>query len=460
VGAGARSLTSRGYIRFVRATFPGTLALVLALGSGLLALGCGEESAAGGSGPNVLVVMTDDQAWGSESQMPFLESEPGFFEFSQAFNNNPLCCPARATFLTGLYSHHTGIEGNAGRDFDPSATLATAFDDAGYETGLFGKYLNGYPWNLGEEHVPEGWDRWVAFTGNSTAAYYDYKLAVDGGIEKYGSEPEDYSTDVLNGYLGDFLDETDGPFFALFAPHGPHPKYVAAPRHEDEFDDEPVELPRNFNRVDGSSYYAGQDPVGKAEARSVVRSQLESLQSEDEAIADAFALLEDRGMLDNTIVVFMTDNGYSVGSHRWIGKRCLYDECAHIPLMFRGPGVTEGETDALVSNADIAPTIAELAGIELAEPDGESLVPIIEGSRRDLGRPVLLRSKRDSVKDPPTAWGLRTERWKYIAYVNGEVDLYDLRSDPGELHDLAGQASAGRAESSLARRMEALIDSE
>src|SRR5262245_20587218 len=157
-------------------------------------------------------------------RMPALDNAEGFTRFNAYYDNNPLCCPTRSTLLTGLYSHHTGIETNlVAQNFDDSSTLATWLDDAGYETGLFGKYLNNYPWNKDPNYVPPGWDRWSAFTPD--AAYYDYTLVGDSSRRHYGNRPQDYSTDVLADQVDQFIDDaaSDGdPFFAYFTPYGPH----------------------------------------------------------------------------------------------------------------------------------------------------------------------------------------------------------------------------------------------
>ena len=160
-----------------RATFCVALLAVLAFA---IRLGQAPESRAdSASSPNVLVIVADDQPTGTVKRMPTLNGAEGFTRFNSYYDNNPLCCPTRTTLLTGLYSHHTGVETNlVAKNFDDSSTLATWLDDAGYETGLFGKYLNNYPWDRGANYVPPGWDRWSAFTPD--AAYYDYTLVGDG----------------------------------------------------------------------------------------------------------------------------------------------------------------------------------------------------------------------------------------------------------------------------------------
>jgi N-acetylglucosamine-6-sulfatase len=401
--------------------------------------------------PNVLVVMTDDQPYGTVEKMPFLASHADeFVDFEDAYTNVALCCPSRATFLSGLYSHHSGVETNDdGGAFDPTHTIATVFDDAGYDVGLFGKYLNKYPFGQGVDYVPPGYDRWVAFTGelqNEGAAYYNYSLSVDGAVESHGAEPEDYSTNVLTDYADEFLASADRPFFAMFTPYGPHRPFTAAPGDEHDFADAPAGLRPGLNQVqnDPHPFYANLPHVERHDMVDRARSQFEALQSEDRAIERFFETLGERGELDHTIVVFLSDNGYSLGAHRWREKGCLYDDCLHVPMMVRAPGIAGRQVGALISNVDLPGSIADLAGLDFGPTDGESLLPLMTGEAPALDRDeVLLRAKRDDLgpetQEPPNGWGIRTEQWKFIRYASGEIDLFDLDADPFELRDLARQ---------------------
>jgi arylsulfatase A-like enzyme len=408
----------------------------------------------------VIVVMTDDQPYGAVSKMPALSGRTDFTRFTKAFDNNPLCCPARATFLSGLYSHHTGVITNSdGASFDPSHTLATAFDDAGYETALIGKYLNDWPFDGEGSNLPPGWDRWVAFSGE--VGYYDYVLNVDGVTETHGSSPSDYSTDVLADRADAFIAGAARPFFMLYTPKAPHAPYTPAPRHRHAYDDAEVSLRPNFNRVqsDPHPWWADRPRIRKAVARKAVRRQWETLLAVDEALVRFFATLESEGELDNTIVLFLTDNGYSLGSHRWMRKQCLYDECAHTVQMIRAPGITDGgRVAALVSNIDLAPTLSELAGLSFGQTDGVSLVPLLNGDLDSLHRPLLLQTRRDPDMpvSPPSAWGLRTNRYKYVRHNDGEVDLFDLRTDRFELDDVARDERYTEVRRRLRHRLEVM----
>ncbi len=410
--------------------------------------------------PNVLLIVADDQPTGMTNRMPNLDRAPGFAKFSSYYDNNPLCCPTRATLLTGLYSHHTGVETNFDApDFDASSTLATWLDDAGYETGLFGKYLNNYPFGRGAGYIPPGWDRWSAFVPD--AEYYDYDLNQDGTIRHYGDGPRDYSTDVLADQVDEFI-ATDSaqPFFAVYTPYGPHAPRTPAPRDRHAFAHTKVKLPANFNRVatDAPRWWRQRPKLDADDQREATRGQWRALQSVDDAVGRFLKTLEREGEADNTLVIYLSDNGYSLGSHRNPWKDCAYEECIHLPLMVRWPGHTDagGKISALAGSMDIAPTIAAIAGATTpAAVDGESLVPLLTGEASSLNRSILLRH----VKYPrvaPTFWGIRTERWTYVDYGSGERELYDDVADPHQLHNLAGRPGQAATIDELEAQMEAL----
>jgi N-acetylglucosamine-6-sulfatase len=439
--------------------------VLVAVAVALLALvfGAAVDCGAGGSAaaqsvpPNVLLVVTDDQAAGTVKRMPYLRDAEGWTRFASFYVNNPLCCPSRATMLTGLYSHHTGVETNDDAPrFDDSSTLATWLDAAGYETGLFGKYLNDYPWGRGSDYVPEGWDEWAAFAGEP--GYYDYTLAGSGGRERFGRSAAAYSTDVLAERTADFIAGADEPFFAYYAPYAPHSPRTAAPRHRRRYAGAKVPLPPSFGRASAGAarYWHSRPRPDRGAARTAIRSAWESLLAVDEALERLVGQLEAAGELERTVIVFVSDHGYAFGAHRNPQKDCAYEECIHAPLYVRMPGQAgPREIRALVGNVDLAPTIAELAGLARTGFDGESLVPLLTGRRSSLDRPVLLRHVKYRDK-PPTFWGIRTERWKYVIQANGERELYDLRADPNELRSLAGRKRHRTIEADLRSRIRSL----
>lgn len=397
-----------------------------------------ERTRAAAPPPNIVLVLTDDQAYRSTvKRMPWLHRHRrDFARFTHAYANNPLCCPARATILTGLYSHRTQVEDNSdGEKLDPGSTIATWLDGAGYETGLFGKYLNGYPFK-GEPLVPAGWDRFSPFT--TQAKYYDYKLLTGDHSKRYGSRHQDYSTRVIARRAGRFIRAAQPPFFAYVAPYGPHRRRsseLATPDFRDRhlFRHAQVELPSNFNRAAKGAprWWKRLPPVSRRLVRQTMRAAWATLRSEDRLLRNLVRSLRRKGQLGRTIIVFASDNGYSFGSHRWIYKGCAYEECIHVPLMIRAPGVPARTVRAMVGNQDIAPTLAALAGVEHPPVDGRSLVPLIRG--RGSGHAMLLHTEGMV----PPYWGLRTKRWKFVKHKSGARELYRLSDDPGELQNLA-----------------------
>ena len=270
----------------------------------LLADGGGPGAQEPPTPPNVLVVVTDDQPMGTVRRMPFLSNAPGMTRFDSFYANNPLCCPTRATLLTGLYSHHTGVETNLVADrFDASSTLATWLQARGYVTGLYGKYLNDYPWDKGRTYVPPGWDGWAAFAGD--AGYYDYTLVSPGGRRHYGHRPDDYSTDVLARLAADFMRDADRPYFAYFAPYGPHAPRTPALRDRTAYASRRVSLPPNFNKIADRApqWWRERPPVDRRAMREETRAQWRTLLSVDEAIKRFFSVMRDAGELESTIVI-------------------------------------------------------------------------------------------------------------------------------------------------------------
>ena len=456
----------------------------------LLLTGCmgnGAASDAAGSRPNIVFVLTDDQdlLLGSMEYMPqvnALLTKQGT-TFSNFFVNLPLCCPARAMVFTGQYPHNNGILTNLWPTGGfpkayyiglEEATLSTALHDVGYRTALFGKYLNGYPLKADPTYIPPGWDEWWAPITDSAYASYDYEVNHNGQIERYGRAPQDYITDVMTQQALAFLgnssrDHPDMPFFLMFSVYPPHSPAEPAPRHVGLFAD--VQAPRtpSFNEADVSDKapFMQQAPLLTdeqiAQMDTLYRRRLQSLQSVDEAVAQLVHALEANGQLDNTYIVFASDNGFHMGQHRMVsGKGMVYEEDIHVPLIVRGPGVRQNATrDELTAIIDLAPTFTELAGAPMANTvDGRSLLPLLgRGKATGTWRQMLLLEhytapSTDETKalsnaleppdpgdlqqatleqNPPDYMALRTARYKYVQRIGTARELYDMKSDPHEL---------------------------
>ena len=409
----------------------------------LLLLGALVFASVANAQPNVVLVVTDDQRFDTLDFMPVVESElvAKGVSFPRAFVVNPLCCPSRASILTGKWSHSTGVWSNGlrgnpyggARAFDPSSTLATWLDAAGYETMLAGKYLNAYSNHF--PIVPPGWDRWFAF--RSSARYFNYVITNGTAMLPFGEAARDYSTDVLADEAVSFIGEATEPFFLYFVPFAPHvSEWLSA---------EPA--PRDRGRYAGAVAPPASPAVNEVDLRDKPRyiqnrgklpadgltqlreEQAETLLAVDQAIARILSALETSGKLADTLILFTSDNGFLWGEHRIANKGVPYEEALRVPLVMRWDARGLAGVDRRIAlNVDLAPTIAEAVGIRAPKAEGRSL---LSGYRRG----GFLFEGYDPPW-PPSYCGYR-ERWKYVQYRTGEEELYDLRRDPFERLSLA-----------------------
>jgi N-acetylglucosamine-6-sulfatase len=433
-----------------------SLAIVPTLGPAGVAL-----AQPAGELPSILLIVTDDQRWDMLWAMPEVRRSlvDAGVTFTNAFTTSPLCCPSRASILTGAYPHTTGVYtqglplGGSGA-FDDSTTIATELDDAGYATGYFGKYLDAYQSDAVRGYVPPGWDRWVAFV---RAGYFGYGLTVDGRVHRRGSAPDDYSTDVLAAEAEAFVRSSAGPVFAVFAPAAPHVPAIPAPSDRSSFSDLEPWRPPSFDEADPSDKprhvraFSAFTPARIAEIDALRRNQYRSLQAVDRAVGRLVDALADTGRLNDAVVVFTSDNGLAWGEHGWTKKEVPYEEAIRVPLVIRAGGSARPRSEPrLVANVDLAPTIADVADVELPEADGRSLVPLLRDEPVRWRSALLIEHVR-GTNPIPTYCAVRTARHLFVRYATGERELYDLVADPAQLDDLAG----GRA--MLEARLEATL---
>jgi N-acetylglucosamine-6-sulfatase len=426
--------------------------------------------------PNIVLVLTDDQRFdtidathsvdGVTPVMPTVMHEivEQGVRFEDSFVTTDLCAPSRASLLAAKYAHTTGVHTNGGANggftaFDDASTLPVWLHAVGYHTGMYGKYINGY--KNGAPYIPPGWDEWHAF---KNVAYFDYTLEDDGTEVAYGSADADYSTDVLRDLAVQFIHDAPSgqPFFLYFAPKAPHAPATPAPRHAGMFSGVPPWRPPNYNEADVSDKpawvqaIAPWGPTKQANTDAFDQKQLESLQAVDEAVAALLQALADVGHLDDTIVIFASDNGYAWGAHRWQPKQCEYEECMRVPLAIRYkplaplPRVETG----FGLNIDYGLTLAELAG---ATPDpgadGLSMVRLLDGTAPSW--------RTDFVEEHwgakmPTYAEVRGIPWKYNELFTGETELYDILSDPFELTNVASDPANAGTVALLAARLREL----
>jgi arylsulfatase A-like enzyme len=410
------------------------------------------DRAQGSGPPDIVLIVTDDQRWDTLWAMPTIQSElvAKGVTFSNSFVVNPLCCPGRATLLTGLYSHSTGIYQNdppiGGFDaFDDGSTVATWLQGAGYRTGLVGKYLNGYTVE-DQAYIPPGWDRWVAWSDGGY--YYDYTLTVDGTPVTYGENPEDYMADVLAGYADAFIRDTPPgePLFLYFAPNAPHGPATPPQRYQGAFDDlPPFSFPSsNESDVTDKPAYVRRLPSltqqRTDELQSFRQDQYRTLLAADDAVATLLTALSDTGRLSNAMIVYLSDNGLLWDEHRLDSlKQLPYEESIRVPMIVRfDPMISTARTDpSLVANIDVAPTFAEVAAANTPHTDGASLLNLLAGVGTTWRTEVLVEHVQDANLDIPTLCMTRSEDHAYVVYATGEEELYDLGADPWQLRNIA-----------------------
>jgi len=424
---------------------------------------------------NIIFILADDHrydAMGFMNKIKGLQT-PGMDRLAKegvhiknAFVSTALCSPSRASILTGQYAHtHTVVDNEAAL---PSNLVffPSYLQKSGYQTAFVGK------WHMGntDDQPQPGFDHWISFQGQGV--YYNPTFNVDGKrIKQEGG----YITDLLTDYALEWLNKTNKskPFFLYLSHKGVHAEFYPAKRHEGKYADVPVVCPPSMylTATDSSKTYGIPTPPGsKVNTRDIpnwVRAQryswhgvdymyhgtikfddfyrryLETLQAVDESIERIINWVVSQGMKDNTMIVYMGDNGFSFGEHGLIDKRHAYEESMRVPLLVWAPGMVKPNSvmEQIIMNVDLAPTFLDLAGI--AKPkqmQGFSFAEILGGKGVTWQRDKVFYEYYWEAAFPqtPTTFAIRTERYKYI-YYNGIWDineLYDLQADPYEMNNL------------------------
>lgn len=479
-----------------RAAGIGTRAMVLAVAT-VVATATLLPAASAAIPSGIVVIVADDL---SEHDLQFMPQTSAFMasrgmRFENSIVSNALCCPSRATLLTGRYSQNTGVYANDGPNggFDAffaagmeARTVATWLKAAGWTTGLVGKYLNGYEDSrlARPTHIAPGWDHWVALA--SELRYYGYTLNENGRLVKYGEQESDYITDVLlrhtRAVLTSMLQTPQRPFFLTLTPIAPHlwghsnaangydPSDMTARRHANLFLG--LRAPRSaaFNRCDTVNgvrqQLCGTAALTAADIEWIdqrFRQRAMSLQALDETFVALTAQLAAAGVLDTTYIVFTSDNGINFGERFFqTGKGNLYESASRVPLWISGPAVSGGRRSMQMAvNVDLAPTLAGLAGIPVpTDIDGRSLVPLLgpPATPAPPWRKVMLKvsGTRETID---RGRGLRSLRYAYYERLDPATgvrtrELYDLQSDPHETRNLSSRLtrpSAAALSAALAR---------
>ncbi|MEK8031418.1 sulfatase [Ideonella sp. DXS29W] len=449
------------------------------------ALGLAFAAPAGAKAPNIVFILTDDLDSAAAAQMPLVKSliaDRGT-AFRHHYVSLSLCCPSRTTGLRGQFAHNTtifkngppdgGFEGVYAQGLEQS-TYATWLQDAGYRTALFGKYLNNYPDTApSNKYIPPGWHEWMSPVAGTPYKGFKYTMNHNGNLEEYGKAESDYLTDVISREAADFIRRStdqfaDKPFLVYLAPFAPHAPATPAPRHENEFNDAKAPRVPSFNEADvrdKPNWVRSLPLLSDAAIKDIdklYRNRRRSLLAVDEMVQNIITTLQSVGQLDNTYVIFTSDNGYHQGQHRLdSGKMTAYEEDVLIPMWIRGPGVPVGRTiDYITANVDYAPTFAEIAGVQPPSfVDGRSLMPFLRGLTPPSWRAALLLENKSGAIPPLRTdegpqepsdpmeralarvagsgigidgfTGLRVnDGTTYVEYVTGEFELYNNLVDP------------------------------
>jgi arylsulfatase A-like enzyme len=478
---------------------------------------------------NILFVLTDDLDAAELRWMPFTRRLVGAagVTFDQYYVSNSLCCPSRVTTLRGQYAHNTGVWTNGGTNggFETARelgierdTVATRLFATGYRTALVGKYLNGYPNTVPPSYVPLGWSTWVSPVAGHPYGEYRYVLNDNLGFENHGARARDYGTDVYVRHTQRIIRNSARrrePFFAYLAVYAPHQPATPAPQDLAKFPRARVPRDTAYNQADVRAMprFVRDLPRFSRGERAAIdelyRLRLRSLQAVDRGVRALVHTLRVTHQLDNTYVVFTSDNGFHLGQHRLpAGKQTAYDTDIHVPLLVRGPGIPHGaRVGRLTGNIDLAPTFETMVGLRPPSfTDGRSLLPLAQGhaTTRPWRTAYLIEHRNETGVSAPHArprslplepadpdqagvprrrpWprahghlleprdrgvlarhapipdynAVRTADHLYVEYANGDRELYDTRTDPHEVHNLAG--TKPRVERSLAVRIRRLQD--
>ena len=467
--------------------------------------------------PDILLLLVDDLDLPAFEVM-LATTDPTLFphikalvaegkRFDNYFTTDSICCPSRATYLTGQYPHnHGALDVTTGHGYwenteHDNHTLATWMQSAGYHTGLIGKYLNGYgDGEAGEglpSYVPPGWTQWFALYGANTYNMYQNSISDNGVTLTTSDAPSDYQTDVLSVRAQGFVSQAPAgsPLFLFLTPTAPHtealPAYAVgtalrgyaasyqwtlrpAPRHENlAVPALPSKSSRNEEDVtDKPAWLQAIPEMAVGDLNGVAdywRDKLRAMQAVDEMLGNAMAALEARGT--NHYVVFTSDNGYFHGEHRLTQKGCAYEEAIRLPLVIKGPGIAAGSvSSALVVNNDLAPTLADLADMTPdITVDGRSFAALLTGTNTAWARKRFFEEHYQedtsvpAINAVPPFRALRTltsgQNEVFVEwYENGlgapatAYERYDVAADPLQLTSTHGSVPPGRARTPSKRR--------
>ena len=420
--------------------------------------------------PNVLVIITDDQRWDCMSCAghPHLKT-PNIdrlaregVHFKNAFCTTSLCSPSRASILSGLYAHSHKVFNNFTEYPNDLPSLPRQLQKTGYETAYIGK------WHMGEDNDDKrpGFDYWVSHKGQGK--YYDTEFNVDGSREVR----KGYYTHVVTDLALDWLKRPrTKPFLLMLGHKAPHSFYIPEPKYAKTFDNVKIEYPATAFKLDDKpawfttrlntwhgiygplfdyrKKFPDSSPEAVKDFAAMTRAYWGTILSVDDSVGRLYTALKDAGQLDNTVIVFLTDNGLLNGEHGMVDKRTMHEPSIRVPLLVRYPGLTPANrpvaVERMVLHVDLAPSLLELCGAEpLKNIHGKSWTKLVHGNATGWRTSWYYEYNYEKqFPYTPNVRGVRTDEWKYIRYPHGDAkpdrhkaELYQIRSDPDETRNL------------------------
>ncbi len=398
----------------------------------MVAAGCGSSSRREEHKPrpNVLIVVSDDERIESRIATPHTYSWfKGGTIFNRAYATTPHCCPSRVSIFTGQYVHNHKVhhQGKV-RLLDHQNTMQYQLGKAGYAAGFAGKFLNGWP----DKRPPPHFDRWALGEG------YDDASFVAEGKKRTAAYGPSFVFDTGKGFLDDWEKQDERPWLLMLSPSSPHDPYEPTPRYEDKaypWNGNPAT--KENDRSDKPAYVR-LESYSEGYGEALRESQFRTLRTLDDEFEEMIERLTKLDELENTLVIYISDNGIMWAEHGIAGKGVPYTGSVRVPLYMRGPGVLAGESDNLVANLDIAPTVYAAAGVKPDYTvDGRNL---LTSKRKDLLLEFFSR------RNPPTWSSLVTSSSQYIEYAYAFREFYDLENDPFQLESDPSLLPAGMAQ--------------
>jgi N-acetylglucosamine-6-sulfatase len=420
---------------------------------------------------NVVFILSDDHRY---DLMGFMEEAPDWLEtpsldrlaaegahLKNAFVSTSLCSPSRASILTGQYMHHHRVVDNQREVPEGTVFFPSYLQAAGVQTAFVGKWHMGHD----DDSPREGFDHWVSFLGQGK--YFDPTLNINGARRDF----EGYNADVLTGQAVEWLSEERDekrPFFLYLSYKAVHYPFQPAMRHAGRYHGKPIPYPETMANTERNYRTAPRwvrdrrfsihgidhmetgafdnDPVPDFD--DLYWDYCEAVHSVDENVGRVLGYLDEAGLAENTLVIYMGDNGFHLGEHGFYDKRDAYEPSIRVPMLARAPGLIEGGSvvSPMVQNIDIASTVMDAMGVSLPDGlaqarqmDGKSFLPLLEGREVPWRDHILYEYHWEwNFPATPTLFSIRTDRYKYV-YHHGTWDIdafYDLEEDPIERHNL------------------------